>query len=337
MVVGFTPMAIYQSNPESEPDSAFLEGALEHLVPGSRGRLRDPRRTPLRVIRVMPQTGSFEVEVEAFEDRGARWQLPLAVVNHLQFPLSAARATADTVAELRAAAARFDRPLSVAGDPVERERTWQAIDAEAAALRHGPLEDLPPIHMAEQIERRAGHPVLTGLLGRLLEERGLLDVEHTFARAFVSNPHAGEMVKGHAIVLAELGLCPYQGTIIRDPATFEPPWTRGRRAEHLIVRIAFARALWSALGHDEVTLYRGAASDEAFGGRPAASFVSATFSEAVAREHYAGGPSTRAAMLARQRVPTARLIMSFLETAAFNERYHEAEAVLVGDPANMTF
>ena len=29
--------------------------------------------------------------------------------------------------------------------------------------------------------------------------------------------------------------------------------------------------------------------------------------------------------------------MTFLETPAMNDRYHEAEAVLIGDPANAAF
>ena len=38
------------------------------------------------------------------------------------------------------------------------------------------------------------------------------------------------------------------------------------------------------------------------------------------------------ALLVRQRVPVSRLFMTFLETAAMNDRYREAEAVLIGDP-----
>lgn len=330
-------MAIYQADPESEPDSAFVEGELDHLVPGSRGRLRDARRTPLRVTGVMPEIGSFEVEIEAFEDQGARWQLPLATVARLQFPLAAARAGAGSLAELRAAEARFDRPLTVAVVPEARERTLRAIDAEAATLRQGLLTGLAAIDVHEHIERREGHPALFERLRRLLDERELTDLDEAFARSFVSNPHAGEMVKGHAIMLAELGLCPYAGTVVRDPATFEEPWTRARRAEHLIARAAFSRALWGALGHNEVTLYRGVASETSLTERPIASFVSATFAEAVAREHYAGGPTTRAAILARQRVAATRLLMTFLETAAFSDRYHEAEAVLIGEPGNLAF
>ena len=44
-----------------------------------------------------------------------------------------------------------------------------------------------------------------------------------------------------------------------------------------------------------------------------------------------------AALLARQRVPVSRLFMTFLETAAMNDRYREAEAALIGDPYNPVF
>jgi hypothetical protein len=42
-------------------------------------------------------------------------------------------------------------------------------------------------------------------------------------------------------------------------------------------------------------------------------------------------------MLCRQNVSIARLLMTFLETPAMNERYREAEAVLIGDPSEVVF
>jgi hypothetical protein len=50
-----------------------------------------------------------------------------------------------------------------------------------------------------------------------------------------------------------------------------------------------------------------------------------------------GGPGTRAADLWRQIVPCERLLMTFLETAALNARFKEAEAVLIGDHGNGAF
>ena len=65
--------------------------------------------------------------------------------------------------------------------------------------------------------------------------------------------------------------------------------------------------------------------------------MSTTLSEAVAGGHFQGGPSTQVAVLWRQRVPSARLFMTFLETAAMNRQFKEAEAVVFGDPANRAF
>ena len=61
-------------------------------------------------------------------------------------------------------------------------------------------------------------------------------------------PALGEHVKAHAIVLAELGLCAYGGKVVRDPRALEGEWSRERRAEHVIGRLAFAQELWSRLG-----------------------------------------------------------------------------------------
>jgi hypothetical protein len=63
-------------------------------------------------------------------------------------------------------------------------------------------------------------------------------------QAYISNPGSGEVIKGHAIVLAELGLCPFTGKAVRDPATFAGEWDRSRRAEHIVARSGFTRALW---------------------------------------------------------------------------------------------
>jgi hypothetical protein len=329
--------AIYEFDPELAPESDFVDAKLRHLVVGSRGRLRDARRTPLRVTQLMPEIGGFEVEIEAFEDQGARWQLPLTATDRLQFPTDAACAPEERVAELRAAVARFERPLEIPIDPERRARTLERISETQAGLRGRVENRVPQIDLSAHIRERKGNDELAGLVTELLDERRLADLDERFARSFVRNPHSGELVKGHAIVLAKLGLCPFAGTIVRDPETFADPWTKERRAEHLIVRVAVTRAVWAALGNDEITLFRGAASDGPLTARPAASFVSATFSEAVARAHYEGGPTTKTAMLCRQNVSIARLLMTFLETPAMNERYREAEAVLIGDPSEVVF
>ena len=131
-------------------------------------------------------------------------------------------------------------------------------------------------------------------------------------------------------VAAELGLAPYHGKVVRDPATFDGGWSKERRAEHLLVRLALTRQLWSGAGVARVELFRGAAGGGTRRRARPSTFLSATFSRAVAEEHFAGGPRARWAELATSRVPVERLLMTFWETAALNEPYAEAEAVMLG-------
>ncbi|MDX6666457.1 MAG: hypothetical protein QOG68_2663, partial [Solirubrobacteraceae bacterium] len=143
---------------------------------------------------------------------------------------------------------------------------------------------------------------------------------------------AGELVKGHAIVAAELGLARYQGKAVRDERLFDGAWAKPRRAEHLLVRLALTGELWRRAGAGHVTLYRAAATDGVLEPGRRGAFVSATFSRDVAEEHFAGGPTTRAAVIVRDRIAVERLLMTFWETPAMNAHYQEAEAIVLGFP-----
>jgi hypothetical protein len=326
---------IYASDPDAAPDSDFIASELRHLVAGNRGRLLDARRTPITIVAVRPERGSFELEVGAFEDAGARWELPLEDVSRLQFARDAAAASFESVTELEQASARFGRELAIDCDPATRLLTLQRIAREREALRR--QLDIEWLDVDRHVIDRRGDPRLFALVEKILAARGLALVDERFTAAFVSNPNSGELVKGHAIVLAELGLCPYRGRVVRDADLFEAPWSKAERARHLIVRIAFMQELFAGLGREEVTLYRGAAVEGPLPERSPASFTSATFSRAVGAEHFEGGPRTRTAVIWRQVVPISRLFMTFLETRAMNDRFHEAEAVLIADPGNRAF
>lgn len=159
-------------------------------------------------------------------------------------------------------------------------------------------------------------------------------MDHAFAAQYVSNPWSGDLVKGHAIVAGELGLAAYHGKVVRDPDCFAGEWSKARRGEHLLVRLALSAELWSRTGQSEVRLYRGMTSETALVARPPAVFVSATFSEEVAEEQFRGGPRTRSAALYRQTIPIERIFMSFWETPALGSAYREAEALLIGPYAS---
>jgi hypothetical protein len=305
-----------------------------YLVVGNRGRLLDARRTPITVTAVHPARGSFEVEIGAFEDAGARWEMPLEDVGRFQFARGCSMAADDLVGELERARRQFDQELIVGCDAVARSRTLDRIEHERERVRHR-LSSVDPVDVARCIGARSGEDRLFDLLDEVIAECGVADLEHRFASTFVSNPRSGEFIKGHAIVLAELGLCPYRGKVVRDPAVFEGVWSKPRRAEHVITRLAFTQELWGRV--EPVTLYRGAAVEGALPEPARSSFVSATFSREVAEAHFEGGPTTRTAVLWRQQVPITRVFMTFLETREMNRRFNEAEAVLIGDPGNRAF
>jgi hypothetical protein len=330
--------SIYLSDPHAAPDAGFLPGELRHLVVGNRARLLDARRTPVTITAVVPQTGGFEVEIGAFEDVGACWELPLQDVGRFQFARHGQVATREAVAELERAATRFDRELVVQCDPAAREATLSRI----AALRRAIREKLAPtqpggIDLDRHISERQGHPDLFVLLEQVMSSHELADLEERFSAGFVTNPRSGEFVKGHAIVLAELGLAPYRGQVIRNPNVFADTCSRSRRAEHLVARLAFTQELWASWGRERVTLYRGMATDGPVQPQAPPSFVSATFSRDVATAHFEGAAATTAAMLWRQEVPISRLVMTFLETREMNRRYNEAEAVLIADATAPAF
>ncbi len=333
-------MAIYLSNPDRSPDSAYEPGELAHLVTGNAGRLLDPRRTPVTVVDVRVETGMFRVRLDAFEDAGATWDVPFEQVDRYQFERGAARAGTTDVVRFRAAVERFDRPLSIPCDPARAAATAGRLDEErraagawlAAGSRFlGARGSLP------DPEARRGEPELCLDLLAFMGDRGLRDLEEGFARQYVRNPGSGELVKGHRLVIAGLGLASYEGSIVRDPAIFDGAWSTDRRAAHVLARMGFVRAFFAALGIDRLAVFRGLSTEGPLEPRRRRSFVSATTSRAVARSHYeAGGPgATR--LLIEQSVPVSRVFMTWYETAAMNEHYREAEVVLLDDPANPAF
>ena len=195
------------------------------------------------------------------------------------------------------------------------------------------LGDAPRIDLGGRLGDASVQRALHGYLAT----RGLADLEARFAERYVSNPSSGELVKGHEIVIARLGLVPYHGTVVRDPHLFAGEWSEERRAEHVVARLGFVRAMLRAAGHDRVWLYRGLAADGPLGAPPARTFVSTTFDRAVAESVAGRGPATVVSVLIGQLVPVDRVFMTFIETAELNRVYHEAEAILLADRRNRAF
>lgn len=329
-------MAVYASDPLARPDSDFEPGTLRHLAPDARGRLLDPRRTPVTVVEVRPAVGFVDLRIDDFEDAGAVWQVPLEDVEHYQFEPDGPRADDAAVAAMKTAIERFAHDQSFEADEEARRRTEariasQRAEAEAWLAAHSRF--LAEGRALPDARARRGDPLLANDLEAYLRAREVWPIETAFTRHFVSNPRSGDMVKAHRIVLAKLGLARYDGPVVRDPTALAGDWSEVRRAEHVIARLAFLRALFAGLQVQSVTLWRGLSTDSELRdpdrGR---SFVSTSFDEAVARAHYDSASRGATRLIVRQAVPVERLFMTYLETAAMNDRYLEAEAVVLAQP-----
>ncbi len=328
-----TSKPIHESTPDQAPDSSFVLGELHHLVPGNAGRMLDTRRTPVAIRAVDVDLGTFEVEVLAFEDRGARWLIEAERVCHFQFELDARRADAATLTAFAAAVDRFSRSLAIPVDPRARARTQARLREEerAAAVILG---DAP---LRIDVNGRVGDAFVQRLLADHMAARAMTDMERMFAERYVSNPSSGEMVKGHEIVIARLGLVPYRGKVVRDPDLFAGAWSEERRADHVVARLGFVRAMLRAAGQDRLWLYRGLTSEGPLRVPPPRTFVSATFDRAVAESIADRGPATVVSVLIGQLIPADRVFMTFIETAQLNRTYQEAEAILLAARRNRAF
>jgi hypothetical protein len=330
---------IYQFNSDMLPDTYFHPGSLKYIVPGNEGRLLDARRTPVRVLEVKCVSGFFVVEILDFEDKGACWELPLENVDRFQFAQESAEARNADIELYTGIISRLDQPLNMPADPLRRKSSESKI---ASLRKHIKVwletkSDFLASGAPFDHSKRTGNSALWGDLECYMATEGLWDIEEAFANQYVSNPYSGELVKGHCIVLAELGLVSFEGKQVRDPGLFSGTWTKQRRADHILHRLAFVRQLFEWFGHSSVVLYRGFS----YQGLPKAnrnnSFISSTFNLDVAMSHFRGQDQLNTGALLRQSVPVERIFMSFLETAQMNQQYKEAEAVLFYDSANKVF
>ena len=333
-------MSVYLDNPDMPPDSDFEPGEHCHLVVGNKARLLDLRRTPVSVIEVRLDTGTFVIRIDDFEDKGATWEIPFEGVGVYQFAVGSARAPESTVAQYHAAIERFDRPLVIDCNPEQRVVTDRMLVTEvetASVWLAGNSRFLAAGAALPSPESREGDPRLQADLETFMTARGLWDIEDAFARQFVSNPFSGELVKGHRIDIAELALVAFEGKVIRDPAIFDEPWNHTRRTRHILARLGFMRAIFMHLGRDRVRLYRGVSTEEQLRPPTNETFISSTFSRDVAMSHFEAGSPTATRALYRQSVPIERLFMTYHETAHMNGQFKEAEAVLLYDGGNATF
>ncbi len=315
------------------------DAQLMHLIVGQTLYLRDPRNTPVEVMSCEPATASFSARVSDFEDIGAEWVLPLWDVSKFRVATDAPQLSTTETAVLIQHSEVFDLVTEVPINPGAREATEVEIarcqNEIIAALDHS-FPDLPT-NASALISGKVACGKWSNALESVMNLRGLQDIDRVFATQYASNPHAGEFIKGHRMVFAELGLVPYRGHIVRDPRTFEEQWAKPRRRKHILTRLAFMRTMLSRLGMASVPLYRTIYSDTELRNPENRGFVSTTFCRDVAASLFASGQKMRVSASYWQRVANERVFMSYFETPELSRRFQEAEAVLIFDELNPIF
>ncbi len=304
------------------------------------GRLLDYRRTPVRLTAVNLVSGLFEVELLDFEDKGARWLYPFEEVGKYQFAKGSRSATEEQVAHFERTVRQLDRPLCIECDPSVTRQTQAHLAVERQHARLWLLDNSRFLRSEQTFDPASldGSPLLHEDLQEHMRSHGLSDMEERFAAQWASNSESGEFIKGHRIVIAEAGLSPYEGKVVRDPTLFDEPSGKERRLRHLLTRMAFVQEVFSQRGLARPLLYRALSCSGPLEPRNTKrALISATFNREVAEALFGERETTRTVALYRQTVAVERLFMTHLETWHLNRPFREAEAVLIADPANLAF
>jgi hypothetical protein len=331
----------FQYNPNRLPDSHFERGSLDHLVVGNEARALDYRRTPLRVREIRESSGLIVFEILDFEDKGNTWEIPFEDVDSLQFALAFQRLDARTRFRYEAIAERLNKHMEIACGEISRRVTLSDISAAEQDARQWLRRRSTALRTAVQ-PNFLGNEGLTLLyedMDAYMKHHDLEVNESVFVAHYVCKFHHSECVKAQRIVLAEMGLVPYEGKILRDEQEFQGRFSGEKRRDYVIRRLAVVRALYAELGVHSILVYRGIHS-AGLPERPRnRTFVSTTTNLAIAESLACfREPSNenkaeyKVGILMSQQVPVERIFMTYMETRQMNHPYRESEVVLLYDP-----
>lgn len=320
-------MSIYDRDPNALPDSRFVPGTTAHLVPGSPARLLDSRRTPVSIAAVDGRRGFFTLRLEAFEEEGECWEMPLEDAVHLQFPPDAPTLRPDECNVLDRFVERFRGEETCAADPGSAHASALLLEDSRVAASAWLATRAPVGNALPDPETRDGIPDWMDITDAYLRERGLDDIDRDLTRIYVSNPYSGDEVLALFRTLARMGLVTVRQRRIRDAAV-DAPGREARRREYLTARIGFVRALLATAGHRALLVFRGASSKRPPDPERLPGLVATTRSVAVATSHFDAEPAPARRVLVRRAAPVERVLWTYLETRAMNRTYREAEVVL---------
>jgi len=325
-------LSTHEYDENMRPDSEFVPGKLSMLIEGNRCRLLDGRRTSGVIEKVFEDSAMFRWRITKYEDCGKHWDLPCESVARFQFEQDVKRLNKKAVDKLQEKTAKFQEKLFINPDKANGEKTNRKIEQHKQETMKWLKRESGFYQSGKTLNRKAkkGSKELSKDLKAYLQSKNLLELEEKTAEGFVLNPNSGEWIKGMAIVLAEMGLVSYNGTIPRTGGIFRRMGEKNRRKDYLIHRLAFNRAFFELQDIQEISVYRGMSTESEWKTIPR-TFLSCTLNPEVAKDFASFERESRFknAYLLKWAVPVEQLFMTFFETEAFNRQYLESEALVL--------
>lgn len=329
-------MSIHQQNDNREPDSNFIPGEFDLIVPGNRCRLLDGRRTPGIIEGYFEKSGIFRWRITDFEDKGRYWDVVAEKASGYQFALDSKRLSREKALAIKNRCAQLDIELHIPILPEAKKKTQREIEIlqsdatqwlqiNSRFLKNGGKIDLSS-------SRKGPQEAASDML-HFMDDNALGDMERKTAEIIVLNPFSGEWIKGMEIVLATLGLCEYHGKAPRTDDIFSEQGEEKIRKNYLLHRLAFLRGLFSSISISEVVLYKGMSTEDSWRETGPKTFTSWAFNQEVANSfsNEAFHKDFRHGYLLKRTFPVEKLFMTYIETAAMNAQYLETEALVIHD------
>lgn len=317
-----------------EPDDNFDTGTLAHLVVGNEGRVLDGRRTPGYIEAYDAESAMFIWRITAFEDAGKCWEIPAEEIGSYQFRKGSATLSEVEVQAILERCEKYKQTLTISKSEDARQKTEDTIKAQESLALQWIKSNSAFFKQGKQLDFSAneGESLLYTDLENYLKELDLYELERTTAEQYLLNPYSGEWIKGMKIVMSEMGMIAYNGTIPRKKEMFSGTGTKERRRNYIVARVAFLRSIFKLCDITEVPLFRGMSSEAPFYATPK-TLVSTTFSLNTALDFadMKAESKSRNAYVVKYTCPIENLFMTYLETKQFNERYKEQEAIIFYD------
>jgi len=335
-------LSIYQYNKNKLPDREFFSGEIAFLVEGNRCRLLDGRRTPGVIGEYNDESAMFRWQIADFEDKGKYWEVPAEGIVRYQFTKDAKKLDIKRIKEINSSIKKYQKMLMIKIVEKKKRQTEVEIQKAERSISNWLKNNSTFFKNQERLnfKSRKGSASLAKDFTRYMKSVGMKAIEQRTAEIIVLNPNSGEWIKGMAIVLAEMGLVPYKDKIPRTRDIFEGLGKKDKRRNYLIHRLAFVRACFHLLDIKDVTLYRGMSTEQEWGKRASARiFISFTLNPKIAKAYcvFSRDSDFKHSYFLKRTFPVERLFMTYLETAAMNMQYKEAEAFVLYNKEDSIF